>query len=94
MIQPYLRLLWILLILFLGAAGGGWLMMKSGTGIFFVIIFIFLKIVVDVISHEMERRRFSVARKIDSGIQLTLDNVHKLPFKIVEFFLNRLSGGK
>jgi len=90
MISPYLRLLWILLILFLGAAGGGVLMMYSGTGIFFVVIFIFLKITVDVISHEMERRKLSVAKNLDSGILSTMDSVQSIPEKIVHFVIDKL----
>ena len=64
-------------------------MLFSGTGIFFVVIFIILKIIVAVISHEMERRKFSVAQKIDSGIQSTVDNVQRFPEKIAHFVIDK-----
>ncbi len=87
MINPYIRFLWVLLILFLGAIGGGALMVYSGTKIFFLVIFIFFKIVADLIGHEMERRKFSIAREIDSKIQFTMDGVQRIPEKIVQFII-------
>ena len=91
MIQPYLRLLGMLAIIFIGAMLTGVVFIKFRHPLYFLVLFIILKTFVDLIGHIMERKKFSMAHEISSRIS-NLNNVgEKLTGSIIKRLLKTKS---
>jgi hypothetical protein len=85
MIQPYIRLMGLFFIIVVGITGGSIILVQYGEVLFFVILFILTKIVLDVIGHIVERKNFNLARKIDKGVGVLMN-----PAKTMDFMFRKI----